>query len=348
MITRTQRAAITPPIRRALAGTMGIALAAGLAMASISPAGATGVLAGPTAGGTTVTLSFAERVHAPVPVPDCPAVPEAIGAEALDTEVLRTSPDAPCGGAPELPNIPPRVATVLFGGVPAGIVSSTTTSVTAMTPPHAAGVVSMVIVFADRTTVVDPQTFRYGTAPTVTLHPAGTTVNEGATAVLAASATGDEVPGSSWQTSSDGGATWTEVAASVGGGVASLTVSAPQTLEPEMYRAVFANGLGRVVTDPATVVRGLDAPLPVLPPEPSPEPEKHPEPGLDAKPEPDYQPISAVADNDLVGAGNTSAESLAKTGAGYGVVEALTVSALLILAGLLGFAIHRWPKSRAK
>ncbi len=88
------------------------------------------------------------------------------------------------------------------------------------------------------------------TAPQVSSQPANATVTVGGTATFAASASGLPAPTVHWEFSSNGGTSWGAVA-----GATSATYSFP-TLEAENgyeYRAVFANVLGSITTNAATL-----------------------------------------------------------------------------------------------
>ena len=87
-------------------------------------------------------------------------------------------------------------------------------------------------------------------APAVTQNPANATVNAGATAQLTAAASGVPTPAVQWQQSSDGGATFTNVA-----GATSGTLSFTTTLSQNgyQYRAIFSNSAGTVTTTAATL-----------------------------------------------------------------------------------------------
>jgi Peptidase A4 family/Immunoglobulin I-set domain len=87
-------------------------------------------------------------------------------------------------------------------------------------------------------------------APAITLQPASQSVLGGSTVSFSAAASGNPTPTVQWQLSTDGGATWSNVAgatSSVYGQVAQLGENGYQ------YRAVFANTLGSATTAVATL-----------------------------------------------------------------------------------------------
>lgn len=88
-------------------------------------------------------------------------------------------------------------------------------------------------------------------APAIELQPSSTTVEEGQTATFEAAASGTPAPTVKWESSSNGGSTWTAVS---GGTSSTLTLAAVTTsLDGREYRATFKNAAGEAVTAPATL-----------------------------------------------------------------------------------------------
>jgi hypothetical protein len=88
-------------------------------------------------------------------------------------------------------------------------------------------------------------------APAVTLNPVNTTVNAGATATFTAAASGSPAPTVQWQSSTDGGSTFQNVA-----GATSTTLSLPGVSASQngnRFRAVFSNVSGTATTVAATM-----------------------------------------------------------------------------------------------
>lgn len=90
-------------------------------------------------------------------------------------------------------------------------------------------------------------------APAVTTHPSNVTVNAGTLASFAAAASGRPTPNVQWQVSSNGGATWDDIA-----GATSTTYAFTPTLSDswKQYRAVFSSpaGCGSAVTTKAATL----------------------------------------------------------------------------------------------
>lgn len=88
-------------------------------------------------------------------------------------------------------------------------------------------------------------------APAVTLQPLSITVEEGQNAVFEAAASGSPAPTVKWETSANGGGTWTAVS---GATSTTLTLAAVKsTLSGREYRATFKNVLGEATTETATL-----------------------------------------------------------------------------------------------
>ena len=89
-----------------------------------------------------------------------------------------------------------------------------------------------------------------GIAPTITSAPADTTVGVGLHYSFSASASGVPAPTVQWQTSTDGGATFTDVS---GATADTLTGTATLTDSGRRFRAVYTNQEGSVTSSPATL-----------------------------------------------------------------------------------------------
>jgi alpha-tubulin suppressor-like RCC1 family protein len=88
-------------------------------------------------------------------------------------------------------------------------------------------------------------------APAVTKQPASVTVEEGQNAVFEATASGSPAPTLKWETSANGGTTWTAVA---GGTKNQLTVeNAKTSISGHQYRATFTNVAGKATSEAATL-----------------------------------------------------------------------------------------------
>jgi alpha-tubulin suppressor-like RCC1 family protein/formiminotetrahydrofolate cyclodeaminase len=88
-------------------------------------------------------------------------------------------------------------------------------------------------------------------APVVTKQPASVTVEEGQNAVFESTASGFPTPTVQWQTSSNGGSTWANVAGATSN---QLTVtSAKTTSSGHQYRAVFKNAAATATSEAATL-----------------------------------------------------------------------------------------------
>jgi alpha-tubulin suppressor-like RCC1 family protein len=87
-------------------------------------------------------------------------------------------------------------------------------------------------------------------APAVTEQPASTTVEEGQNAVFEATASGFPPPAVQWQTSTNGGGTWSNLAGATSD---QLTLTAKTSLSGYEYRAIFKNGAGTATSEAATL-----------------------------------------------------------------------------------------------
>jgi hypothetical protein len=95
-------------------------------------------------------------------------------------------------------------------------------------------------------------------APTVTVQPISTSVNQGETAIFSAAANGIPAPTVQWEASSDGGGTWSELQ-----GATSNTLTLPSVTLADsghMYRARFTNLVGSTASSPATLTVVAPAP----------------------------------------------------------------------------------------
>jgi VCBS repeat-containing protein len=85
---------------------------------------------------------------------------------------------------------------------------------------------------------------------TVTSSPSSLTVTSNQTASFSAAATGSPAPTVQWQVSSDGGATFTDLP---GANSSTLTFTATMSQNGNLYRAVFTNASGSVISSAATL-----------------------------------------------------------------------------------------------
>jgi hypothetical protein len=88
-------------------------------------------------------------------------------------------------------------------------------------------------------------TMNIGTAPWVTTQPSAQTVTAGQPVTFTAAASGYPVPAIQWQSSSDGGSTWSDVP---GATAASLSFTATAADNGHSYQAVFTNSFGSATT----------------------------------------------------------------------------------------------------
>ena len=88
-------------------------------------------------------------------------------------------------------------------------------------------------------------------APTITRNPANTTVNAGQTATLTAAATGNPAVSVQWQSSTDAGVTYSNIAGATSATLSLAGVTASQN--GVKYRAIFTNAVGSVTTTSATL-----------------------------------------------------------------------------------------------
>ena len=97
-----------------------------------------------------------------------------------------------------------------------------------------------------------------GNAPVVTTQPSNVTVADSTSVTFTAAASGTPVPTVQWQTSSDGGVTYTNVS---GATAASLTFTTLIAQSGNRYRAVFTNSSGSATTNAAVLTVTGTAPL---------------------------------------------------------------------------------------
>jgi hypothetical protein len=87
-------------------------------------------------------------------------------------------------------------------------------------------------------------------APTVTLNPTSQSVAAGSTASFTAATSGNPTPTVQWQQSTDGGATFLNIA---GATATTLSFTASTGQNGNQYRAVFTNSVGSATTTAATL-----------------------------------------------------------------------------------------------
>jgi hypothetical protein len=103
-----------------------------------------------------------------------------------------------------------------------------------------------------------PATLTVQTVPQVTGQPTGAVVNTGLPASFTAAASGNPTPTVTWQVSTDGGTTFTDVPGATSGTYTFTTAAGESGNE---YQAVFSNAAGSATSNPATLT--LDT-LPVV------------------------------------------------------------------------------------
>ena len=137
------------------------------------------------------------------------------------------------------------------GSIPAGGTQLVTVT---FAPAAAIGYGGTVTVNADQTSGTST-TFATGTgtgpAPVITQHPQNVAVHPDGPASFTAAAVGNPTPTVQWQISTDGGATWTDLA---GATAATYTIGAVAIADSgHRFRAVFTNASGTATTDSATL-----------------------------------------------------------------------------------------------
>lgn len=210
--------------------------------------------------------------------------------------------------------------------------------------------------------------------PAVSAGPVGTTVAPGAAATFTTTATGIPSPVVQWQTSTDAGTTWADVAdqprtvpggapadqgaPAAAQGVASSTLElAAVTAEQDgtLVRARVTNAHGTTVTEPAALVV-VPAEGPVTPERPSSPPAPAPEPSISPVL---VDPVSgapgpveragaageAARDGEPTGTtpGSAAAGTLAETGASSTPLVLVALAVLLLGATAVTLARHRTP-----
>jgi streptogramin lyase len=96
----------------------------------------------------------------------------------------------------------------------------------------------------------DEQLLRFSLSPSVVTEPTTRTADAGSTVRFTSTARGIPAPTVQWQTSSNGGSTWSSIA---GATSSTLSVDASGTNAGARYRAVFTNSVGSVASTPASL-----------------------------------------------------------------------------------------------
>jgi uncharacterized repeat protein (TIGR01451 family) len=188
-------------------------------------------------------LSFTTP-SAPSPAPTVNAIDPAQGPIAGGTAVTITGTNFVDGCA------------VTIGGVSATSVSfSSATTLTAVTPAHAAGAVDVVVTNPDTQTGNLTSGFTYvapnGSAPVITTHPEDQSVESGQTATFTAAASGEPEPSVQWQYSTNGGKKWLNIAGATSPSYDTDPVTA--AMNGYQYRAVFTNAYGKATSNSAVL-----------------------------------------------------------------------------------------------
>jgi hypothetical protein len=89
-----------------------------------------------------------------------------------------------------------------------------------------------------------------GSAPQLTTQPASESAQSGTTATFTAAASGSPTPSVQWESSSDGGSSWSEI---TGATSTSYSFTATSAQNDDEYRAVFSNSAGSATTNAATL-----------------------------------------------------------------------------------------------
>ena len=139
------------------------------------------------------------------------------------------------------------------GGASFGDVAGAT-STTLTLPSVAAGQngtkVRAVFTNASGTATTAAATMTVNFAPSVTTNPVSQTVAVGTVVNFVGAASGNPVPTVQWQLSTNGGATFTNIAGATG---TTLSFTAQLTDNSNQYRAVFTNSVGSATTTAATL-----------------------------------------------------------------------------------------------
>lgn len=101
-----------------------------------------------------------------------------------------------------------------------------------------------------RNTVANFRASNTNAAPVITRHPSSVSANAGQTVSFTAAATGSPAPTVKWQALVNGGATIIDIA---GATSMTYTLTAEQSQNGHMFRAVFTNVAGSATTNPATL-----------------------------------------------------------------------------------------------
>lgn len=151
-------------------------------------------------------------------------------------------------------------AAVTIGGTAAtSVVVVDSGTLTAVTPPHAAGSVDVTVAASGGPafTLLSAATYVAPATPAIGTHPVSQTISPGQNAQFTVAATGNPSPTYQWQISTNGGASFTDLSITSpysGVATATLTVTAATTgLSGAQYRAVATNIAGSVTSNPATL-----------------------------------------------------------------------------------------------
>ncbi len=114
-----------------------------------------------------------------------------------------------------------------------------------------------------------PSTLMVDTAPAVTTQPTSQTVNIGSLVSFTAAASGNATPTVQWQSSADGGGTWSNINGATATTLTFNSVSASQA--GAKYRAVFTNGAGIATSNAATLTVNTNLAVVSTPNSPAPQ-----------------------------------------------------------------------------
>ncbi len=199
------------------------------------------------AGGTSTAATVTITVSAP-PLTATQAVATTVLTQG--TAVTPFTPVTASGGNGTL-------SYALSGGtLPAGLTFATATGQISGTPTAVLTATTFTVTVTDQTTPTAQtasKTFSLtvNAAPAITTSPANVTVTAGATATFTAAASGTPAPTVQWQMSTDGGATFANIAGATSLSYGFVTSSAAQT--GTRFRAVFTNAAGSVTTSAAVL-----------------------------------------------------------------------------------------------
>lgn len=153
----------------------------------------------------------------------------------------------------------PTVTSVTFDGIPGTDLAQTDDVWSVVTPAYCgpSDVVVEYTQFGTPASATFANGFTFGTAPSVTQQPVGSTIVSGASAALSAAATGDDAPAVRWQQAPGADGPWSDIPGATG---AALDVAPTANTS---YRAVFTNCNGEVISDAVVVtVREPSSPEP--------------------------------------------------------------------------------------